>query len=395
MFPKAKTSIIAASQGQKGTKLNYIEWWTAQNIFFTLGDGVVLGKYKNPHWNYSGVTQVTDPTTGTNTEEEVQGINHFSAPEIPYIFLSIFSLGKRPHDETSLIQQNIPLQDLINRRYQQIDKNVDSQNNGVVLSGKAFTKEQAAEAATQLSRGNPLWVPDGDVDKAYKRDQAPALARDVFSHLQDARNELRNIFGTSGSNAQSLNSQDTVRGKIMVNQMDSSRIGGGVTEYIEKLAQKIYNWYVQMMYVYYTEEHSFSVAGAKSVELMAIKNTDLNIKLHVTVKEGSLIPKDPLTKRNEAMDLWSAGAIAPIPLYTALDYPNPYESAKELVLWQMIQKGAVPPEAMFPDFAGANPGAMPNPTPGVSAQEAQHEINPDRPDTVGQQSRELLQSVKI
>jgi hypothetical protein len=395
MFPKKKAEINAASQGMKGTKLNYTEWWTPTDLFFTLGEGTVLGKYKNPHWNYTGPVTTQDPVTGEPKQEVVEGINHFTSPQIPYIFLTIFNLGKRPHDETSLVQQNIPLQDLINRRYQQIDKNVDSQNNGIVLSGSSFTKEQAAEASTQLARGNSLWVPDGDINKAYKRDQAPALAPNVFQQLQDARQELRNIFGTAGSNVQSLNQQDTVRGKIMVNQMDSSRIGGGVTEYIEQMAQTCYNWYVQMMYVYYTEEHSFSVSGAKASELMTIKNTDLSIQLHVTVKDGSLIPKDPLTKRNEAMDLWSAGALAPIPLFTALDYPNPYESAKELVLWKMIEKGAIPPEVMFPDLQGAQPGAMPNPTPGISAEEGQRSINPDQPDTIAQDSRQLLQSVPI
>lgn len=396
MFPKKAVQINAASQGQTGTKLSYIEWWTSTDLFFTLGDGIVLGKYKNPHWNYSGEVSVLDSSTGESTMEQVQGVNHFSAPEIPYIFLTIFNLGKRPHDDTSLVTQNIPLQDLINRRYQQIDMNVDSQNNGVVLSGKAFTKEQAAEAATQLARGNPLWVPEGDVDSAYKRDQAPALASDVFRQLQDARSELRNIFGTSGSSAQSLNQQDTVRGKIMVNQMDSSRIGGGITEYLEKMAQTCYNWYVQMMYVYYTEEHSFSVVGAKAAELMSIKNTDLNVRLRVTVKDGSLIPKDPLTKRNEAMDLWSAGAIDPISLFTSLDYPNPYESAKELLQWQLIQKGALPPTVMFPDLQGVPPAPTgADPTNAVNPQEAQAEINPAQPDTIAQDSKDLLQSVPL
>ena len=36
--------------------------------------------------------------------------------------------------------------------------------------------------------------------------------------------------------SQGVAEQDTVRGKIMVNQADSSRIGGGITEYIEQLA---------------------------------------------------------------------------------------------------------------------------------------------------------------
>lgn len=395
MFPSKATAINTASQSQKGTKLNYIEWWTHTDVFYTLGENLVLGKYKNPHWNYTGTVNVTDVVTGAVTPEEIVGVNHFKSPEIPYLFLTVFNLNKRPHDETSLISQNIPLQDLINKRYQQIDKNVDSQNNGIVLSGDHFTKEQAAEAATQLSKGNPLWVPEGDINSSYKRDQAPQLAADVFNQLQDARSELRNIFGTSGSSAQSLNEQDTVRGKIMVNQMDSSRIGGGVTEYIEQLSESFYNWYVQMIYVYYTDEHSFSVVGAKATELMKLKNTDIHTPLKITVKDGSLIPKDPLTKRNEAMDLWSAGAIDPISLYTALDVPNPYESAKELLQWQLIQKGALPPQVMFPDLESPQVPLGTDPTNAVNPQEAQAEINPTQPDTVGQDSKELLASVPL
>lgn len=401
MFPSKAEVIKASVQGNLGTKVTYIEWHTPTDLFFTLGTQTVLGKFKNPNWNYDG--------------DGIEAKNHFSEPMIPYVFLRIFNLGKRPHDETGLIKQNIPLQDTINKRYQQIEKNVDSQNNGIVLSGKAFTKEQAAQAAEQLSKGNALWVPDGNVNDSYKRDQAPALASNVFQQLNDARDEVRNIFGTAGSSAQGTEQQKTVRGKIMVNQMDSSRIGGGVTEYIEQVASAVYNWYTQFIYVYYTEPHTFSIVGPKAQQLMSIKNTDLNMKLHITVKDGSLIPKDPLTKRNEAMDLWSAQAIDPISFYSAMDFPNPYESAKTLLQWRLIEGGKIDPAIMFPDLmTGPNgeqiqpqgqPGMPPvsqpgmNPTnttsPAVNAQEAQAEIQNPSPDTVAQDSRQLIQSVKL
>jgi len=396
MFPNSASRIKEACQGNMGTRLQYVEWCTRTDVFYMLGDEV-LGKFKNPHWNYSGKTMVRDPETNGETEVEVEGQNHFAQPEIPYLFLSIFNLGRQPHDETSLMTQNIPLQDTVNKRYQQIDSNVDSQNNGIVLSGKYFTKEQAAEAATQLKRGNPLWVPEGDIRESYARDTAPALPSDVFQHLDDARNELRNIFGTSGSTPQGTESQKSVRGKILINQLDSSRIGGGVTEYIEKVACSLYNWYIQMMYVYYTEEHAFAVVGAKAQELMSIKNTDFHTKLVVTVKDGSLIPKDPLTKRNEAMDLWSANAIAPIPLFTMLDYPNPYESAKELVTWQLIQKGVLPPTVMFPDLEQPQQigGVGQNTSPAVSNAEDNRNVSSNPQDAAGITSKQLLSSVKI
>lgn len=396
MFPKHENYISAVCQGNWGTKIVYIMWTTNTDVFFTL-DGKVLGKYKNPHWNYDGEVEYTDTLTGEKKKKTVKGKNHFATPRIPYVFLSIFNLGKQPHDETSLVYQNIPLQDTINKRYQQIDRNVESQNNGIVLSGKYFTKEQAAEAATQLARGNPLWVPEGDIRASYARDTAPSLPSDVFNHLRDAREELRNIFGTSGSTPQAVDDQKSVRGKILINQLDSSRIGGGVTEYIELVASNIYNWFVQMIYVYYTDEKEFPIQTDRNVEEMVkIINTDFEQPVFVTVKSGSLVPKDPLTQRNEAMDLWSAQAIDPISLYEKLDFPNPKESAKDLLTWQLIQQGKLPPTVMFPDFEMPPTEVSGIGDTGVVSQE---ESNMARDNTakesVGIQANELLSKVPI
>ncbi len=398
MFPEHTSLISAACQGNLGTKVNYIEWWTNTDLFFTLGSQV-LGKYKNPHFNYDGEVDRWNPETKKMEKEWVQGKNHFSAPQIPYVFLSIFNLGKKPHDETSLVFQNIPLQDTINKRYQQIDKNVESQNNGIVLSGKYFTKEQAAEAATQLSRGNPLWVPEGDISQSYVRDSAPALPADVFNQLRDAREELRNIFGTSGSTPGGVEDQKSVRGKILINQLDSSRIGGGVTEYIELLSQKIYNWYVQMMYVYYTDPKIFPIGIDRQHDTeVEIINTDFLSPVMITVKSGSLVPKDPLTQRNEAMDLWGAQGIDPISFFEKLDFPDPYEAAKDLLTWRMIEQGKMPPQAMFPDFE-MPPQAQPVPGVGESGIVSAEESNEARDNTpsTGPEvtSQQLISSVPI
>lgn len=398
MFPEHTSLISAACQGNLGTKVNYIEWWTNTDLFFTLGSQV-LGKYKNPHFNYDGEVDRWNPETKKMEKEWVQGKNHFSAPQIPYVFLSIFNLGKKPHDETSLVFQNIPLQDTINKRYQQIDKNVESQNNGIVLSGKYFTKEQAAEAATQLSRGNPLWVPEGDISQSYVRDSAPALPADVFNQLRDAREELRNIFGTSGSTPGGVEDQKSVRGKILINQLDSSRIGGGVTEYIELLSQKIYNWYVQMMYVYYTDPKIFPIGIDRQHDTeVEIINTDFLSPVMITVKSGSLVPKDPLTQRNEAMDLWGAQGIDPISFFEKLDFPDPYEAAKDLLTWRMIEQGKMPPQAMFPDFE-MPPQAQPVPGVGESGVVSAEESNEARDNTpsTGPEvtSQKLISSIPI
>jgi hypothetical protein len=208
----------------------------------------------------------------------------------------------------------------------------------------------------------------------------------------------------------------------MVNQMDASRIGGGITEYLEQIADTIYNYWVQLMFVHYTEPHFFISAGQNEGQtLIQIKNTDflLTKTLDITVKDGSLIPKDPLTQRNEAIDLWSAGAIDPLSLYKKLDFPDPASAVNQLILWQMLQKGAIQPQMYLQSFTVAGgqpmgipgqPGAVPPPMtpPGMAPAgvggpavnpigSAEQAPTPDLAtgDAVAQQSKQLMKSVKV
>ena len=72
-----KDYIDSTAAGKKGTKLEYIKWWyKGTDVFFTLGENRVLGKFKNPHWNYDGEVETTDAITGAITKEEVIGTNH-------------------------------------------------------------------------------------------------------------------------------------------------------------------------------------------------------------------------------------------------------------------------------------------------------------------------------
>lgn len=404
MFPKKTSEINKKCQNKLGTKLEYFEWWyRGSDVIFTLDD-ILLGKYKNPNWNYDGQETSIDPMTNSPVITEFQGTNHLKERLSPYRYLSVFNTGEQPHDNTSLILQNIPLQDIINRREIQIERNVEGMNNGMVVNGEYFTEEQASQAASALRRGVAIRTNRGEPSKAVLFPQKPPLPADVFNNLKDSRQELRNIFGTAGSNAEGLKSQESVRGKILVNQMDSSRIGGGVTEYIEQVADSIYNLAVQFMFVYYDEEHFITTAGSISgSQLIILKNDKFPLlkTLDITVKEGTLVPKDPLTQRNEAIDLWSANAIDPLSLYKKLDFPNPQEAARQLILWQMLQAGKVTPEMYLPSFTtgGQIPGQIPPPV-GVGDSDINYigasapgGIIPQQPAPT--QSQQLLNSVPI
>jgi len=191
-FPKQQELIDSIVNKKTGTKLQYIEWWTKEFVFWTLGNNV-LGKMKNPHWDY-GSTETSVNEFGEEFTYETNGVNHFNTPQIPFIVLSIFNTGIRPYDDTSLIEQTKCIQDIVNKRYRQIDKNIDSVN-GVNVFNSDFSVSQATQANYVLRKGGALVLPTKDLS-SFQQITGQGLPADVYENLSDSRNEIDNVFGT-------------------------------------------------------------------------------------------------------------------------------------------------------------------------------------------------------
>lgn len=394
----AVKKVTEESHEDLNTEIQFIEWWTPEYMCWTLDD-VVLRKKKNPHWNY--VEETTTSTTDEKTPEDsidnpssvgdtsvdnesaeqpnpppeatpgdmAEGStalaggpalpnpatpspmpalptatqtppapkltdkdrNHFPTRRMPYVFLSIFNMGDTPVDVTSIVTQNLPGQDLINKRLRQIDRNADGFNGGVVVSEEksGLTKEEAKQVTDALRRGGTVVVPAGDAQEAVFRIPSVGLPPDVYNNMLDARNRMYDLFGTRGITPAGVKNEDTARGKILVKGLDTDRIGGGITEYLEQWCDDVYNWAVQLYYVY--DDIFASAQGAKLP------------KIKVSVKEGSLLPKDATTKANQAIDLANGGKMATIDLYKALEYPDPEEMAANVWL------EANAPEVLYKD----------------------------------------------
>ena len=231
LYPDCKDYISAQVSNKMGTNIVRTEWWNNKYCFVTYEDKV-LEKHKNPFFNY-------------DTEKP----NHFAVPKMPYTFLSVFSLQEQPHDMTNLIEQNIANQDSVNNRDIQIEKNLAHGNNAIAVSDINFNSETAHQAADALEKGDPILVP-GKIEGAIMRLPANALPNGILDSQQINKDTLRGIYGTNGLTPDNQDRDTTARGMILNQSHDSSRIGGGIGDALEQVADNIFNWWLQLFYVF-------------------------------------------------------------------------------------------------------------------------------------------------
>lgn len=333
LFPEHKDYISLKVSMKMGTKVIRTEWWNDEYCFTTFYDKV-LDKHKNEFFNYDQDGQATEDTE--SGEEFLKGHNHFAKPKMPYTFLSIFSLQEQPHDITNLIEQNIANQDQINNRDEQIDRNLASANNAVAISGVSFNQETASQAVESFYGQGFVLVPDGRVEDAIKRIPANDLPSAIFTAQENAQNALMGVYGTGGLTATAPDTDETAHGMVINTNRDSSRIGGGVGEALEQVASNFFNKLTQMYYVFYDEEHYAAVMGnGAAVSYKSLQMQDEERRYIVKVAANSMTPKDEVSERNLATQLFEAEASDPLTFLEAIDDPDPQETALRMMTYKL------------------------------------------------------------
>lgn len=347
LFPKHSEYIklqVTGDDGPKlGTMVTYAEWWNDDYCFSTFKKKV-LDKHKNEYFNYPEPRK--DPATGLPMKDEAgkpmmtKPRNHFAIPKKPYIFLSVFSLQEQPHDITGLIEQNIPNQNKITRRTEQLDINISKSNNGELYSENNFNEETAKQAANAIRNpesGQVLVPSGGPIGEAVVRLPAPSYPDSGFKDLENSENHLRSSWGTQGIASQQQRPDETARGMVLNQGRDTSRIGGGIGDVLEQtVAKACFDWLVQMYMVFYDVPHFGAVMGiGKATEYVTLSAQDIDRQLVVGVSANSMKPKDQISEANQATELFQMGAIGPKTLLESLDFPNPDEAAGDGVLYKM------------------------------------------------------------
>lgn len=338
--------LLGADDGSRlASTIKYQEgWYTYHDKSGQILEGVfwrynhlVLGNMRNPYFDFKGYEkpiyqngQMARDAYGNFQTEQVFR-NFFERPRKPYILFSYENLGKTPVDDTTALEQAIPLQRNLNKTGKQIRDLTDGITNKYAFNN-TISQDQARLVTSNPKE--PIWLdtsePIGTAISNFTNDGPPAV---LFAEKRDAREAIDALFNTQGSTrgetqaAESGISKQITREGDLVSTDDMSDI------VLERVVEEMGGWAMQFMKLMYVDAHFKSKMGKDGELIQEMIQRDMIEDGMALSVRGSIT--DKATARNMAVNLGSAGAIDPMTMFEEMDAPNPKERTERLLKFKM------------------------------------------------------------
>jgi hypothetical protein len=325
-FPKAKQAIMDKVNDNGSAVITWRYAWCTyyengkpQEGFVAYFEDVVMAKNKNPHWIY---------------DEGTEGVtNVLPYPTKPYIPFNYINDGDHWIDRYGPIDQAIPVQLMIDSIGKQIQQNIRHASPVLILNKDAISKPKADKIT-----GAPwekILVDAQDVRTAYGVIQANQVPAYVVNEMERLVQTLHKVFGTPPQlQGESNNSQTATQDLMARNQAQGRQ--DLLVRAIDRGLDRYFNYLLQMMKVYYTEDHYASVLGEDGrYDFVAMNRNKIEDGLKVTVKSGSTLPMDKSRMESVALNLAKMNKISLLSLYEFLDVPNPGKHVERLIKEQV------------------------------------------------------------
>lgn len=380
IFPNKKEEIWKRFNIKRGTEkqlntiIRYKETWftwydsegkPVEGVGWNYDENLVFDTMKNQNWDYEGEERETgemevDVETGQEvpiTEEFHH--NHFDKQEKPFILLNFLNLGKHLIDDTSLIEQNLYMQDNVNKRGRQITDKATTANGKLVLSSDYITKKEAERINDDP--GEHLWG-KGRVQDGVTRLKGEGPSATLFAAQNGDRQVIDAGFGTHPT-LRGEKETDVATTSSLLREGDVTRIDDFVEEALTRAMDRVVKASVHMMKVNYTALHFINDSGTDGEDLFIEMDQD-RIEDGVVVKVKAST-SDQRIQRAEAIELSKARMIDPLSLYEKTGEANPKEMTKRLILFtinplaylqEIMGEGGMPQELIDQLNAGAGEG---------------------------------------
>lgn len=324
-FPKKKKEITDKVQDKLQSVITWRKVWVTSYVdskpveaLVCYFEEIVLAKNKTPHWIH---------------DEETEGVTNYltesTKPVIPFNYIND---GTHWIDRYGPIDQVIPLQQMIDRIGRQVQKGIAHSSPVLIFNKKALPKP----AADQI-KGEPwekILVDAADVRTAYAVIQSQQVPAFVVQEMQRLAGSLHEIFGTPpqlrGESGGQTATQDLMARNEAQGRQDL------LVRAIDRSLDLYFNYLLQMMKVYYTEQHYTSILGEDGrYDFVAMSRDDIEDGIKVRIKAGSTLPMDKGRMEQVALRLAEMGKISLLSLYEFLDVPNPGKHVERVLKEQV------------------------------------------------------------
>jgi len=368
------------------------KWEKINGVVWKYGT-FVLGKMRNPYFDYEGKTHLFSKEMkekGQPSQEELYQLlfgamsktdtvyyNYFKNPRKPYFFGVYESLGQDPIDATNRAEQILYFQDHINLEGTQIIQ-MNEQSSGKLMVNSDAIDKSVLKTIDFHNTKQAISVNGDDITKAYGVISMPAAPSQLYQSKSENRSTAFEMMGV-GNTSRGVQQGDQTLGEAqMFKEADYGFIDDLVEGTINEAAEWIAQWSMQFIRVFYTKEHLVDAAGKDGESLYLALTQDIVEDGMVAVVSASGV--DKMMRKSLAVKNMELGVGDILSYYEDTEQSNPRERAKRAFL----QKAA-PMQYYQQYLADQGQGPVPGPVQpgqGMPSDPDQPDKNAPQPDQV-------------
>ena len=324
------------------------KWETVSGVMWKFKD-LLLKKMRNPYWDWEGKKRMYTMEAGKKrmpTDEEMRNMmfgespemgveqyyyNYFSDPQFPYIFMGYDQWGEMPLDETSPIEQILPIQDNVNKRGRQITEMNDRAKGKHIFSTEGGIEKKTIEEMDMNNPDEDILV-DGKVNEVHSfipGQPAPAqLYKEQEQERQKAFAKMKTHSTTRGEKT-----SDVATTNQILREADFGAIDDMVNETINPAAEKMAAWAMQFIRLFYTVDHMKKILGADGqVTWTRINRDSVEDGMEVTISASGV---DKIQRKREAFERARMKLTDPLSFYEDTDVPDPLARTEKLMMFML------------------------------------------------------------
>jgi len=307
---------------------------------------LVLGKMKNPYWDWQGKKrlfryemgkkkQLTDDEMRAAVFGEVEGVesemfyfNHFKDPAKPYYFMGYEQMGEHPMDVTSRIEQVLLMQDNHNKRGRQITEMNDRAKGKHVFSTESGLDKEDVENIDMANPDEDIVVA-GEVNKVHTFIPGTPAPAQLYQEQAIGREHVFAKMSVHRTTRGEINPGKPGISDQIAREGDFGKIDDLVEETINPAAEWMSNWAMQFIKMFYTKSHMRKLLGRDGELTFAKINRDMiEDGMEVVVSASGV---DKAERKREAFERARLKLTDPLTFFIDTDASDPVGRTEKLM----------------------------------------------------------------